>query len=135
MIPCNVIASHPRTDSAKSNVLCPGYAQVLNNLLWSITPYLDLALIFLLFRLSLRIRFFLHCNNITYLIMKVPKFQTPNNIWGNSSNSLHVFRLQKRAIRIITGSRPRDSCRGMFKNLRIQLVSVYTLSFAIRYEQ
>jgi len=53
-------------------------------------------------------------------------------LWGNSSNSLHVFQLQKRAIRIITGSRPRDSCRGLFKKLGIlPLVSVYTLSFAI----
>ena len=39
--------------------------------------------------------------------------------WGNSSNSLHVIRLQKRAVRIITWSRPRDSCRGLFKILRI----------------
>jgi len=53
-------------------------------------------------------------------------------LWGNSSNSLHVFQLQKRAIRIITGTRPRDSCRGLFKKLGIlPLVSVYTLYFAI----
>ena len=39
--------------------------------------------------------------------------------WGNSSNSLHVLQLQKREIRIITRSRPRDSCRGLFKKLRI----------------
>ena len=39
--------------------------------------------------------------------------------WGNSSNSLHVFLFQKRAVRIITGLRPRDSCRGLFKKLRI----------------
>jgi len=31
--------------------------------------------------------------------------------WGNSSYSSHIFWLQKRAVRIITGSRPRDSCR------------------------
>ena len=48
--------------------------------------------------------------------------------WGNSSNSLHVFRLKKRAITIISGSRPRNSCRGLFKKLRIQpLQSQYTL--------
>jgi len=39
--------------------------------------------------------------------------------WCNSSNSLHVFQLQNWAIRIITGSRPGDSCRGLFKKLRI----------------
>jgi hypothetical protein len=39
--------------------------------------------------------------------------------WGNSSYSSHIFRLQKRAVRIITESRPRDSCRELFKHLRI----------------
>jgi hypothetical protein len=39
--------------------------------------------------------------------------------WGNSSHRIHVFRLQKRVIRIITGSRPRDSCRQLFKKLGI----------------
>jgi hypothetical protein len=39
--------------------------------------------------------------------------------WGNSSHSIHVFRLHKRVIRIITGGRPRDSCRQVFKKLGI----------------
>jgi hypothetical protein len=39
--------------------------------------------------------------------------------WGNSTHSIHVFRLQKRVIRIITNSRPRDSCRLLFKQLGI----------------
>ena len=52
--------------------------------------------------------------------------------WGNSSNSLHVFWLQKRAFRIITGSRPRDSCRGVFKKMRIlPLQSQYILSLLL----
>jgi hypothetical protein len=37
--------------------------------------------------------------------------------WGNSTHSIHVFQLQKRVIRIITNSRPRDSCRQLFKKL------------------
>jgi hypothetical protein len=48
--------------------------------------------------------------------------------WGNSSHNIHVLRLQKRVIRIITGSRPRDSCRQLFKKLGIlPLTSQYIL--------
>jgi len=39
--------------------------------------------------------------------------------WGNSSYSSHIFQLQKKAVRIITGLKPRDSCRELFKRLRI----------------
>ena len=39
--------------------------------------------------------------------------------WGNSTHSIHVFWLQKRVIRIITDSRPRDSSRQLFKKLGI----------------
>jgi hypothetical protein len=35
-------------------------------------------------------------------------------IWGNSTHRIHVFRLQKRVIRIIIDSRPSDSCRQLF---------------------
>ena len=50
--------------------------------------------------------------------------------WGNSSNSLHVFWL--RANWIITGSRPTDSCRGLFKKLSIlPLQSQYILSLSL----
>jgi len=52
--------------------------------------------------------------------------------WCNSSNSLHVSQLQYRAIRITTGSRPRDSCRGLFKKLRmLPLQSQYILSLSL----
>jgi hypothetical protein len=51
---------------------------------------------------------------------------------GSSSNSVHVFRLQKRAIRIITGSRQRDSCRELFKKLKIlPLHSQYIFSLLL----
>jgi hypothetical protein len=50
-------------------------------------------------------------------------------LWSSSSYSSHIFRLQKKAIRIITGLRPRDSCREMFKLLRIlPLQSQYLFS-------
>jgi hypothetical protein len=48
---------------------------------------------------------------------------------GNSYYSIHVFRLQKKVIRIITGSRPTDSCRQLFQKLGIlPLISQYILS-------
>ena len=39
--------------------------------------------------------------------------------WGNSSHSDKVFRIQKRALRIIYGRRKRESCRPLFKKLEI----------------
>jgi len=52
--------------------------------------------------------------------------------WGNFSYSSHIFPLQKRAVRIITGSRPRDSCRQLFKHFRIlPLQSQYILSLLL----
>lgn len=40
-------------------------------------------------------------------------------LWGNSVNSIKVFKLQKRAIRILARVRPTDHCRPLFKNLNI----------------
>jgi hypothetical protein len=39
--------------------------------------------------------------------------------WGNSSHSTQVFRMQKKAIRIIMGCGNRESCRNLFKELNI----------------
>jgi hypothetical protein len=39
--------------------------------------------------------------------------------WGTSSYSLQIFRIQKRIIRIMYGLRPTDSCRNIFKDLKI----------------
>jgi hypothetical protein len=36
--------------------------------------------------------------------------------WGNSSFSTQIFRIQKRIITIMSGLRPRDSCRETFKD-------------------
>ena len=53
-------------------------------------------------------------------------------VWGNSSQSSHTFQIQKKAVRIITVSRPRDSCRELFKHLRIlPLQSQYILSLLL----
>jgi hypothetical protein len=53
-------------------------------------------------------------------------------IWGNSTHSIHVFRLQKRVIRIITDSIPRDTCRQLFKKLGIlPLMSQYIFSLLL----
>jgi hypothetical protein len=49
---------------------------------------------------------------------------------GNFTHSIHVIRMQKRVIRIITDSRPRHSCRQLFKQLGIlPLTSQYIFSF------
>jgi len=46
--------------------------------------------------------------------------------WGHSSLGIKDFRLQKRIIRIMTGSRNRDSCRKLFTSMEIlPLPSLY----------
>lgn len=52
--------------------------------------------------------------------------------WGNSSYSTNVFKLQKRIIRIIMGTRPTNSCREYFKSLTtLPLRLQYILSFVL----
>jgi len=49
--------------------------------------------------------------------------------WGNSPDSIKIFRLQKKIIRIMMGCRCTDSCRKLFPNLEIlPLPSQYILS-------
>jgi hypothetical protein len=50
--------------------------------------------------------------------------------WGNSTHSIHVFRLQKRVIRIITDSRPRNSSRQLFKKLGILPLTLQYIFFS-----
>jgi hypothetical protein len=40
-------------------------------------------------------------------------------IWGNSSCAISIFRVQKRVLRIMTDTGSRNSCRQLFKTLRI----------------
>jgi hypothetical protein len=39
--------------------------------------------------------------------------------WGNSPYSIKLFRIQKKAIRIIMALKKRDSCRDSFKEMKI----------------
>jgi hypothetical protein len=51
--------------------------------------------------------------------------------WGNSS-CMQIFRTQKRVIRVMSGLRPKDSCRDAFKEWRIlPLQSQYIFSLLI----
>jgi len=49
--------------------------------------------------------------------------------WGNSSHSSVIFKMQKRVIRIKMGYGYRESCRELFKGLKILtlLITVYIL--------
>jgi len=52
--------------------------------------------------------------------------------WGSSSCASKVFVLQKKIIRIITSTRPRDSCRDVFKSIEIMtLYSQYIYSLVL----
>jgi len=52
--------------------------------------------------------------------------------WGNSTDNDVIFKLQKRAIRIMTNSSNKTSCRGLFKELGIlPLCSQYILSLVL----
>jgi len=51
---------------------------------------------------------------------------------GISSNSVKIFTLQKKIIRIMAGAQPRTSCRSLLKQLEILTVLCqYILSFMI----
>ncbi|GFG29580.1 hypothetical protein Cfor_01706 [Coptotermes formosanus] len=53
-------------------------------------------------------------------------------LWGCSSYANKVFLLQKKIIRIITNTKPRDSCREIFKNMEIMtLYSQYIYSLTL----
>ena len=44
---------------------------------------------------------------------------------SSSPSAIKVFKLQKKIIRIITNTKPRDSCREVFKNM--QILTLYSL--------
>jgi len=72
---------------------------------------------------TLRVIYFAHIHSIiSYGII----------FWGSSSHANKVFILQKKIIRIITNTRPRDSCREVFKSMEIMtLNSQYTYSLVL----
>jgi len=52
--------------------------------------------------------------------------------WGNSTDSIDIFKIQKRIIRIITNSNKNASCRELFKRLNIlPLQSQYIYSILL----
>jgi len=52
--------------------------------------------------------------------------------WGNSPDSIKIFRLQKKIIRIMMGCRNTESCKKLFLNLKIlPLPSQYILSLLL----
>ena len=53
------------------------------------------------------------------------------NFWGSSSRANKVFIFQKKIIRIITNTRPRDSCREVFKTTEIMTYSQYICSLVL----
>jgi hypothetical protein len=62
---------------------------------------------------TLRVIYFAHIHSITsYGII----------FWGSSSYANKVFILQNKIIRIITNTKPQDSCREVFKNMEIMML-------------
>jgi hypothetical protein len=49
--------------------------------------------------------------------------------WGNHTDSLRIFQLHKKIVRIMTGAKSRASCKPLFKALEtVNLPSQYILS-------
>jgi hypothetical protein len=99
----------------------PHTEQVLHNLsiacyaLRSITPYMSQEVMKMVYHA------YFHSTMLYRIIF-----------WGNSTDSQKNFKMQKRAIRIITGSKNRDPCRDLFKNLKIlPFYSQYIFSLLI----
>jgi hypothetical protein len=70
------------------------------------------------------IRSAVHINNINTLKLiynahfhSIIKYEII--VWGNSTNSGKIYTLQKKIIRIMAGTQPRNSCRSPFKQLEI----------------
>jgi hypothetical protein len=52
--------------------------------------------------------------------------------WGNTNHSMRIFKLQKRAVRIMVGAGNRDSCRKIFTSPKIlPLPSEYIYSLVM----
>jgi hypothetical protein len=53
-------------------------------------------------------------------------------VWGSSTESIKIFKLQKKMIRIMMGYKSNHSCRGLFVNLEIlPLPSQYIFSLLL----
>jgi hypothetical protein len=64
-----------------------------------------------------------HVNQETLLMVRYTYFHSIMHygiiFWGNSSYAINIFHVQKRVLRIMTGTRNRNSYRQLFKTLRI----------------
>jgi hypothetical protein len=59
-----------------------------------------------------------------------------NQIWGNSSYSVKVFRIQKRIITVMTNSARTPSCRSLVRKLGIlPLQAAYFINFYVYYRK
>jgi hypothetical protein len=73
---------------------------------------------------TLRVIYFAHAHSImTYGIM----------FWGSSVCAHKVFTMQKEIIRIIMDSKPSDSCREIFKQMKIMTLYSQYIYIAIIY--
>ncbi len=61
----------------------------------------------------------LHTARCVYFVNVHSRLKYGVIFWGNTSYSSLTFRLQKRIVRIISKSNPRDSCKSLFINLGI----------------
>jgi hypothetical protein len=50
--------------------------------------------------------------------------------WGSSTESIKIFKLQKKMIRIMMGCKSNHSCRGLFANLEILPLTSQYIFFA-----
>jgi len=68
-----------------------------------------------------------HCNTTTIKTIYFAYFHSILEygiaFWGNSTESVKVFRLQKRVITLMTGNNVRTSCRPLFPRLGIMSLS------------
>ena len=60
-----------------------------------------------------------------------PVFQYGIILGGNSAHAQQIFKLQKRVIRIMSGTGPRYSCRNLFKKINILPVPSHILSLML----
>jgi len=68
-----------------------------------------------------------HCNTTTIKMIYFAYFHSILEygiaFWGNYNESVKVFKLQKRVIRLMTGNNVRTSCRPLFPRLGIMTLS------------
>jgi len=68
-----------------------------------------------------------HCNTTTIKMIYFAYFHSMLEygvaFWGNCTESVTVFRLQNRVIRLMTGNNVRTSCRPLFPRLGIMTLS------------